>query len=112
MKLTFLYHPVPRAADLPAAVAYYRERLGWSEAWREGSETVAFWLPDHSAQVMVSTTDQPAGPMFLVDSVGDWLDDHPEMAVGVPRYVIPGGSVVGLSAPAGYTFYVFDQPDA
>ncbi len=112
MKLTFLYHPAPAAGELSAAVAYYRDQLGWSEAWREGAETVAFWLPDHSAQVMVSTTDQAAGPMFLVDSVDDWLDEHAGTTVGVPRYAIPGGSVVGLHAPAGHTFYVFDQPDA
>ena len=32
MKLTFLYHPV---IDLDQAVTFYRDVLGWDEAWRE-----------------------------------------------------------------------------
>lgn len=109
MKLTFWYWP---SADLAAGVAFHRDELGLLEAWREGDDTVAFWLPDRSAQVMVSTTDQPPGPMFLVDDVGAWLREHPEVTVGIERYAIPGGSVVGLVGPGDNRFYVFDQPDA
>jgi hypothetical protein len=107
MKLTFWYWPT---TDLAAAIAFHRDQLGLLEAWREGSDTVAFWLPDNVAQVMVSTTDQPAGPMFLVDDVGAWLAAHPDVEVGVERYDIPGGSVVGLTGPGHNPFYVFDQP--
>jgi hypothetical protein len=109
MKLSFLYHP---ATDLHATVAFHRDELGLSEAWREGSDTVAFWLPDRSAQIMVSTTRQPAGPMFLVDSVRDWLTAHPAVEIAIEPYEIPGGCVVGLTGPNGFAFYVFDQPGA
>jgi hypothetical protein len=109
MKLTYLYYP---ADDLAAAVAFHRDELGLSEAWREGVDTVAFWLPDHSAQIMVSTPDQPAGPMYLVEDVRAWLGAHPAVKVAVERFEIPGGSVAGLAGPNDYIFYVFDQPDA
>jgi hypothetical protein len=109
MKLTFLYHPVE---DIPTAAAFHRDELGFEEAWREGDDTVAFWLPGRTAQIMVSTTNQPAGPMFLVESVDGWLGDHPGVGVAVDTYDIPGGEVVGLVGPNGYVFYVFDQPNA
>lgn len=106
MKLTFFYQPVE---DLAGAVAFYRDRLGFEEAWREADDTVAFWLPDRSAQVMVSTEQQPAGPMYLVDSVDAWMGDHPELDATVKKYEIPGGAVAGFAAPGSHTFYVFEQ---
>jgi hypothetical protein len=109
VKLRYWYWP---ANDLAAAVGFHRAQLGLQEAWREGAETVAFWLPDRVAQVMVSTTDQPAGPMYLVEDVREWLRLHPDVVVGVDRYAIPGGSVVGLTGPGDNVFYVFDQPNA
>lgn len=42
MQLTFMYQSVD---DLPAALAFYRDALGFQEAWREGDSTVAFELP-------------------------------------------------------------------
>ena len=109
MKLTYLYHPV---TDLDEGLAHFRDQLGWEEAWREGDDTVAFWTPDRSAQVMVARTDEPAGPMYLVDSVTEWLAAHADVPVVVPRYEIPGGSVAGLTGAGGNVFYVFDMPDA
>ena len=109
MKLSFLYQ---RVDDLAESVAYYRDALGWEEAWREGTDTVAFWLPNRETQLMLSSTPQPAGPMFLVDSLADWLAEHSDLAIAVPAYDIPGGSVAGLQAPSGHVVYVFDQPDA
>jgi catechol 2,3-dioxygenase-like lactoylglutathione lyase family enzyme len=109
MKLTFLYQ---QAVDLGAAVAFYRDRLGFEEAWREGADTVAFWLPDRTAQIMLSATEQPPGPMYLVDSLDVWIRDHPDITTAVDQVKIPGGSVAGFAAPDGAVFYVFDQPDA
>jgi hypothetical protein len=110
MKLTFIFQPVQ---DLAAAVAFHRDELGLTEAWREADDTVSFWLPDKSAQLMVSTeNEQPAGPMYLVESVDRWIADHPSVSTAVAKYEIPGGSVAGFAGPGGNIFYVFDQPDA
>jgi len=109
VRLTFLYQPVE---DVAEAAAFHRDRLGFDEAWREGADTVAFWLPGRSAQLMLSTTVQPAGPMYLVDSVDVWVRDHPDIVTTVEKFDIPGGWVAGFAAPGGNTFYVFDQPDA
>jgi catechol 2,3-dioxygenase-like lactoylglutathione lyase family enzyme len=109
VKLTFIYQPVE---DLAEAVAFYRDRLSFEEAWRESDDTVAFWLPDRSAQVMVSTDPGPAGPMYLVDDVDAWFGDHDDLVIAFAKTAIPGGSMVGFAAPGGHCFYVFDQPDA
>ena len=109
MKLTFVYQPVEHVED---AAAFYRETLRFEEAWRDGGITAAFWLPGRPAQVMLSTTKQPPGPMYLVDDLDAWVEDHPGIAVTIEKYAIPGGSVAGFEGPGGNTFYVFDQPDA
>jgi catechol 2,3-dioxygenase-like lactoylglutathione lyase family enzyme len=109
VQLTFIYQPVK---DLAEAAAFHRDQLGFEEAWRESDDTVAFALPDSSAQIMLSTTPQPAGPMYLVDSVDAWIADHSDVPAAVERFEIPGGSVAGFAAPGGNVFYVFDQPDA
>jgi predicted enzyme related to lactoylglutathione lyase len=108
VQLTFWYNP---ADDLDSEVAFYSDALGLEEAWRDGDDTVAFWMPAHDVQVMVSTTPQPAGPMYAVDDVDAWIATHPAVPVTIQPYPIPGGSVAGLSGPGGNTFYVFDQPD-
>lgn len=108
MKLTFIYQPV---VDLAAAVAFHRDQLGFDEAWRESDDTVAFWVPDRSAQLMLSTTEQPAGPMYLVDSVDAWIGEHPQIETAVEKFEVPGGAVAGFAAPGGNIFYVFDQPE-
>ena len=108
MKLTFIYQPVN---DLARAVEFHRDQLGFEEAWRESDDTVAFWLPDRSAQIMLSTVPDPAGPMYLVDSVDAWMSDHPGIA-SVEKSEIPGGSVAQFAGPGGNVFYIFDQPDS
>lgn len=109
MILTFIYQPIE---DLAEAVAFHRDVLGFDESWREGDDTVAFWLPDRSAQLMLSTTRQPAGPMYLVDSLDAWIHEHPGVVPAIDPYAIPGGAVAGFTASGGNAFYVFDQPDA
>jgi hypothetical protein len=79
-----LYVPAP---DLEAGAAVYRDALGFEEAWRDGDRTVAFWTPDRSAQVTVSTGGC---------SVRDPRGGHGHGQVAVRR--CPGSN------------YVFDQP--
>src|SRR5829696_4503671 len=103
-----MYQPV---TDLSEAVDFYRIQLGWEEAWRDGSETVAFWLPDRSAQVMLSISGKAPGSMYRVDDVEGWLAAHPDVSVVVPQEAIPGGSVVGFETPGKHVAYVFDQSE-
>ena len=50
MKLEFWYAPV---TDLSAALALYRDTLGWEEAWREGELTASLVLPGTEVQLML-----------------------------------------------------------
>jgi len=109
VELKFVYQP---ADDVEAAAAFYRDSLCFEEAWRDGTRTVAFWLPGRAAQVMVSTTRQPPGLMFLVPDARVWSEERPHLDVAVPMYDIPGGVVVGFHGPNGSVFYVFDQHEA
>ena len=59
---------------------------------------------------MVSTTDQPAGPMHLVEDLAQWTAGHQDLPVVVPRADIPYGAVTGFSDPSGNVLDVFDQP--
>jgi predicted enzyme related to lactoylglutathione lyase len=110
MKLTFVHAPV---TELRPAIAFYRDTLGWSEAWREGEDTVAFALPRSDVQVMVvAKTDEPPGPMYRVDDVADFLAARPGLQVTIAPYDIPDGTVAGFQDPSGNTLYVFDQARA
>lgn len=108
MQLTFLYTPV---TDLEAAAAFYRDELGWEEAWREGDSTIAFTAGEGQVQVMLDTDGWPAGPMFLVPDVDAWVAEHADLESRVPRTAIPGGAVAGFLDPAGNAFYVFEMVD-
>jgi hypothetical protein len=81
MKLTFIYQS---AADLPAALAFYRDELGLDEAWREGESTVAFELPGSSVQLMLDTRPDDnerwtSGAFFQVDDVVAFTQQHPDI---------------------------------
>jgi predicted enzyme related to lactoylglutathione lyase len=109
MKLTFWYAPT---TDFPAALVFYRDTLGWSEAWREGDDAAAFHTPDSDVQVMVANADEPPGPMFQVDSVKEFLAAHPELTVDSPPTEIPDGWLARILGPGGNLLYVLDQSTA
>lgn len=44
--------------NLRAALALYRDRLGWQEAWREGEGTVALKLPGSDVQLMLDLSEE------------------------------------------------------
>jgi hypothetical protein len=92
MKLEFLYTPVN---DLQAALALYRDALGWHEAWREGDSTVSLKLPGTEVQLMLDEI-QPAtgvGPIFVVESVERFHANRPsELGLREEPQEIPGAS--------------------
>jgi len=78
MKLTYIYHPV---SDLKSAVAFYRDVLGWDEAWRMGDDTAAFQIPGSEIEVMLAVDPDPsavASGFFAVDDVDDFCSSLPE----------------------------------
>jgi catechol 2,3-dioxygenase-like lactoylglutathione lyase family enzyme len=110
MQLTFMYQSVD---DLPGALAFYRDTLGFAEAWREGDDTVAFELPGSPVQLMVDRRpdDHPrwgSGPFFQVDDVRAFVKEHPELTwLGEPMDV-PDGVSATFADPAGNTIHLFD----
>ncbi|MFT4229113.1 MAG: hypothetical protein QM602_02365 [Microbacterium sp.] len=108
--LTFIYAPV---AALEPTLAFYRDVLGWDEAWREGEEAVAFRVPDSPVQVMVSLDelDEKPGAMYRVDDLVAFLADHPTLVITTPPREIPGGNVVAVDDGGGNTVYFFDFVD-
>jgi len=109
MKLEFLCVPT---RDLSAALALYRDGLGWQEAWREGETTVSLTLPGTEVQLMLDATDPDAafGPIFVVDSVHDFHTGRPsELRTTVEPAAIPGGFMATYEDPSGNTIYVLDQ---
>lgn len=109
MRLEFLYTPT---RDLQAALALYRDRLGWEEAWREGEATVSLKLPGTDVQLMLDETNSEAapGPMFVVDSVAEFNAERPsELRPREEPEEIPGGFIASFEDPSGNVIYVLDQ---
>ena len=106
MKLSYLYTPT---RDLAASATFYRDVMGFDEAWREGDDTIAFALPESDVQLMLSSAPGEHGPMYLVPSAAEWVRAHPDLEVVLPLEQIPGGATVGFRDPAGNAFHVFDQ---
>ena len=112
MKLEFLYAPT---RDLRAALALYRDELGWEEAWREGETTVSLKLPGTDVQLMLDANDPDGafGPIFVIDDAKGFFAKRPAAlgASGEPDE-IPGGFLATFRDPSGNTIYVMDQSTA
>lgn len=109
MKLEFLYTPV---RDLRAALALYRDSLGWEEAWREGDSTVSLKLPGTDVQLMLDKTESGGGfgPLFVVESVQKFHTERPsELGARVEPHEIPGGFLAIYEDTSGNPIYVMDQ---
>lgn len=112
MNLTFAYLPVQNMA---AALGFYRDLLGFQEAWREGATTVSLTLPGTEVQLMIDEVVEPSspGPAFLVDSVQDfYVERRSELAFTGNPEEIPGGYWAAFDDPAGNRIYVLDQSTA
>jgi catechol 2,3-dioxygenase-like lactoylglutathione lyase family enzyme len=109
MKLEFLYTPTQ---DLQAALALYRDELGWEEAWREGDSTVSLKLPGTNVQLMLDATDPDGafGPIFVLDDVKRFFAERPAaLRASAEPDEIPGGFLATFQDPSGHTIYVMDQ---
>ena len=91
MKLAFIDYPVK---DLKKSIAFYRDTMGFEEAWREGDHTVAFKLPGSEVQLMIENDEYGTGPgaVFLVESVDQFFVENKEQLEFVKEPVdIPPG---------------------
>jgi catechol 2,3-dioxygenase-like lactoylglutathione lyase family enzyme len=109
----FMYLPVP---DLPKALDFYRDTLGWEEGWREGDGTATVSFPGGSTQLMLDADaggDAKPGPILVVDSVQEWLAERAgALKVGLEPTPIPGGWWGAFEDPFGNLVYVLDQSTA
>ncbi|GAA0381814.1 VOC family protein [Bacillus horti] len=109
MKLVFLYHPVK---NLKEALVYYREVLGFEEAWREGDHTIAIHLPDSDVQVMLEHDEienLSAGGVFLVDSVDEFFAEKKESVEFIKDpFDIPPGRYAIFKDNSGNPIRVID----
>jgi predicted enzyme related to lactoylglutathione lyase len=108
MKLQFLYRPV---SELKPAVDFYRETLGWEEAWREGDTTVAFKMPGTDVALMVDASPGlPPGPVFFLDDARAYRARHAgKLDFTLEPMAIRGGYIAGFVDPEGNLIYVLDQ---
>lgn len=110
MNLSLIYLPV---ASIKDALALYRDRLGFEEAWREGDLTVGLSVPGTEVQLMLEQ-DAPegdkAGPFFQVDDVDAFYAAHKdELAFTAPPKDIPPGRYVAFDDPWGNRVHVLDM---
>ena len=110
MKLEFIYMP---AADLDAALALYRDTLGFDELWREGDLTVGLAIPGTDVALMVDAAAEPGmgpGPIFITDDVKAFHAKHDGgYELTVPPFEIPGGFLSAFHDASGNIVYVMDQ---
>jgi len=110
MKLTFIYHPV---SDLESAVKFYRDVLGWDEAWRMGDDTAAFQIPDSEIQVMLTVDPDPsttASGFFEVADIDEFCSSLPDdvTIVDEPTDLEPI-RYAAIADPAGNLIRLFTQ---
>ena len=108
-KMTFVHVPV---RDMKKALAFYRDQLGFEEAWREGDLTVVFKLPGTEVELMLDQHEAEAtpGPMFIIPSVDEFYTSQQGKLdfVSKPVDISPGRSVT-VRDPFGNMLYFVDM---
>lgn len=108
MKLVFLYHPVK---NLKESLKFYRDTLGFEEAWREGEHTIALSLPNSDVRLMIEDDEQElsAGGIFLVDSVDKFFQTNKEKLEFIKEPVdIPPGRYAIYKDDSGNYLRIID----
>jgi predicted enzyme related to lactoylglutathione lyase len=108
VKLQYLCHPVE---DIQAAVSFYRDVLGWKEAWRAGDFTVGLEIPGNSVQLVLDqkSDNLPAGSQFVVESVDAFYEKHRDQVTFVwPPMDIPPGKLAAFEDPSGNVIRIMD----
>lgn len=108
MKLELVWTPT---GNIKESARFYRDVLGWEEAWREGETTMAFRMPGTEIQLMVDTDSSglKPGPFFRVDSVDAFYQEHKDtLRFAVPPKDIPPGRYACFLDPAGNSLHVYD----
>lgn len=109
MKLVFTYMPVK---DIKAALALYRDTLGFEEAWREGDLTCGLALPGTEVQLMLDQDVQPGdkpGPFFEVPDVDEfYAANKNKLSFNFSPTDIPPGRYVSFDDESGNRVHVLD----
>jgi catechol 2,3-dioxygenase-like lactoylglutathione lyase family enzyme len=112
MKLSFLYHPV---ADVERSVAFYRDVLGWDEAWRMGDDTAAMVIPGSDVVMMLAIDEDPeapAGGFFSVEDVDAFYEEmRDETDFVVPPMDLPPIRYAAFTDPDGNLFRLVTETD-
>lgn len=110
MNLAFVYLPV---TDVKAALALYRDTLGFEEAWREGDSAVGLVLPGTEVQLMIdqdTASDEKAGPFFAVEDVDAfYAANQGKLSFNAPPKDIPPGRHVSFDDHWGNRVHVLDM---
>ena len=110
MKLTYLYHPV---SDLKEAVAFYRDVVGWDEAWRMGDDTAAMQIPGSEVLLMLDVApDAATGPsgFFEVDDVDEFWQSLPDSVTKItPPQDLDPIRFAALADPGGNLIRLFTE---
>lgn len=108
MKLVFLCHPVD---NIKESLAYYRDTLGFEEAWREGEHTVALQIPDSEVRLLIEDDEKElgAGGIFLVESVDSFFNEKNDALEFVKEPIdIPPGRYAIYKDTSGNPIRIID----
>ncbi|MGG3626619.1 VOC family protein [Bacillus gobiensis] len=110
MKLAFLCHPTQ---NLKQSLSFYRDVLGFEEAWREGDHTVALKLEkNEEVQLMIEDDEGgiSSGGVFVIESVDNFYEEnHSKLNFVKEPCDIPPGRYAIFNDLDGNPFRVIDM---
>lgn len=84
--------------------------MGWTEAWREGNDTVCFLIPQSETRLLIERDENPkSGGLFEVENVDQFYAENREKLnfIEEPRD-IPPGRYAAFQDPAGNVARILD----